>query len=173
MGIGIHHHHAGFGFHHDAFDLHHGIHVGVGLGFLPFYGPWTGYAYPYYGDPYARGAYPDQQPYTRGVAGPRIAVSGPGGAGDSLVVEELETYPGGDPEALVRVSWLDGGRQAEEVALFLADSAQSVLAVQTVRAPPYTALFEPPDGAVFAGVTVVWPAGTKSTSLVAFRKPPP
>ncbi len=77
------------------------------------------------------------------------------------------TPPGERATPILRVSWEPMGRQAEEVALFIADSAQAILAVQTVRAPPFTALFEPPVEAVFAGMTVVWPSGSKSTRLVA------
>ena len=53
--------------------------------------------------------------------------------------------------------------------LFLADTMRNPLAVQTVRAPQYTAIFEPPPGTAFAGVTVVWPDGSASTRVVAYR----
>ncbi len=162
--------------------------MGVTLGFLPFFGPWNGYAYPYYGDPYAY-----RDPYARDprlkdvdtlpqadtlpttdrspaadtpppLAG-RVAVPGPSGT-DSLVVEQA-TLSGERTVSVLRVSWRPMGRQAEEVALFLADTAQAILAVQTVRAPPFAAVFEPPAETVFAGMTVVWPSGSKSTRLVA------
>ncbi|MFZ5624540.1 MAG: hypothetical protein ACOY71_08925 [Gemmatimonadota bacterium] len=57
----------------------------------------------------------------------------------------------------------------DEVALFLADSARKVLAVQTLSAEPFTALFEPPVATAVAGMTIVWPGGEKSTTLVAYR----
>lgn len=69
---------------------------------------------------------------------------------------------------MVRLTWQDRGRQVE-VGLFLADSMQTVLAVQTMRSPPFTALFEPTPDATVAGVTVVWTRGTSSTTLVEYR----
>lgn len=182
MGTGIHHGHAEFGFQHDAFGLHHGLGVGVTLGFLPFFGPWNGYAYPYYGDPYAyRDPYARDAPSnqadtlqradtvpagdTQVAVSGRVAVPGPSGT-DSLIVESVAP-PGERATPILRVTWEPMGRQAEEVALFVADSSQAILAVQTVRGPPFAALFEPPGETVFAGITVVWPTGSKSTRLIA------
>lgn len=156
-GVGLHHH-FGFGF-------HHGLHVGVGLGFLPFFGPWNSYAVPYYG--YPGPPYPIG-PYEGPPLGPRIAVPGVGEAGDSLVVEPVSVM-GEVPTTALRITWQDDGREAEEVALFLADTAQTVLVVQTLTAPPYTALLEPPPETAFAGMTAVWPNGTKATRLVAYQ----
>ena len=146
----------------------HGLHVGIVVGALPFYSFWNGFAYPYYGRPYY--GYPDTvgRPPEYGYEGiprpgDRIAVPGKTGA-DSLVVEQVT-------EDIVRLTWQDRGRQVEEVGLFLADSRQTVLAVQTMRTPPFTALFEPPPEATAAGVTVLWPRGTSSTTLVEYRAP--
>lgn len=157
----LHHHH------HGAFP-HHGVRVGVGLGLLPFYAPWNAYAYPYYpyGPPLSMGA---PTPYLTPPAGTgrRIAVPGPAGT-DSLVVEELSVVDDRS-RTVTRLTWQGGGRQVDEVALFLADSARKVLAVQTLSAEPFTALFEPPVATAVAGMTIVWPGGEKSTTLVAYR----
>jgi hypothetical protein len=45
-----------------------------------------------------------------------------------------------------------------------------VLSAQTVRSPPFTALFEPPPGTAFAGMTVVLPGGTLVTQLLPYRR---
>ena len=83
---------------------------------------------------------------------------------DILVVEEVSA-------TVVRVSWRNDGRLVEEVGLFLADTAQTVLAVQMIRAAPFTALFEPDEAVAFIGLTVVWPNGRRSTTLLPFRVP--
>ncbi|HKT58966.1 MAG TPA: hypothetical protein VJQ46_02885 [Gemmatimonadales bacterium] len=101
--------------------------------------------------------------------GRHIAVPGTGSpAGDSLVVERVSVMDV-VPTRAVRLTWRSAGLQAEQVAFFLADSAQAVLRAQTLRAPPFTALFEPPPGTAFAGMTVGWPDGTTSTRLVPYR----
>jgi len=60
------------------------------------------------------------------------------------------------------------GRDAAQVNLFLADSGQTVLAVQTVMAPPYRALFAPVEGTTYVGVTAVWGDGSVSTALLPY-----
>jgi hypothetical protein len=102
------------------------------------------------------------------VADPRVAVAGVGGAGDSLVVERVSVVDEVTRTG-VRLTWKDAGEPAEEVTLFLADATRNVLAVQSVRAPLYSALFEPPPGTAFAGMTVMWPDGSASTRVVAYR----
>jgi hypothetical protein len=99
---------------------------------------------------------------------PRVAVAGAGGAGDSLVVERVSVV-GKVTRTGVRLTWKDAGQPAGEVTLFLADATRNPLAVQAVRAPSYSALFEPPPGTAFAGMTVVWPDGSASTRVVAYR----
>jgi hypothetical protein len=71
---------------------------------------------------------------------------------------------------VVRLTWRDHGFGAAQVAFFLADTAQAVLSAQTVRSPPFTALFEPPPGTAFAGMTVVLPGGTLVTQLLPYRR---
>jgi hypothetical protein len=73
------------------------------------------------------------------------------------------------PKAVLRVTWQNPGLPAAQVALFLAGSDQAMLSTQTLRSPPFTALFEPPPGTAFVGMTVVWPDGTLSTRIVPYR----
>jgi hypothetical protein len=71
---------------------------------------------------------------------------------------------------VVRLSWRDHGVGVAQVAFFLADRARTVLSAQTVRSPPFTALFEPPPGTAFAGMTVVLPGGTLVTQFLPYRR---
>jgi hypothetical protein len=71
---------------------------------------------------------------------------------------------------VVRLTWPDQGVHAAQVAFFLADRARTVLSAQTVRSPPFTALFEPPPGTAFAGMTVVLPSGTLVTQFQPYRR---
>jgi hypothetical protein len=71
---------------------------------------------------------------------------------------------------VVRLTWRDHGVGAAQVAFFLADRARAVLSAQTVRSPPFTALFEPPPGTAFAGMTVVLPGGTLVTQFLPYRR---
>jgi hypothetical protein len=73
-------------------------------------------------------------------------------------------------KTVVRLTWRDSGVTAAQVAFFLADRARTVLSAQTVRSPPFTALFEPPPGTAFAGMTVVLPGGTLVTQFLAYRR---
>lgn len=149
----------------------------MALGGFPFYSYWNGYGYPYYGCPYYGYPYGYSCGYGGAEAtvegrtyngiprpGDRIAVPGKTGT-DSLVVEQVS-------QGVVRLTWQDGGRRVEEVGLFLADADQTVLVVQTLAAPPFTALLEPPPDATMAGMTVVWRTGTTSTTLAEYRAPP-
>jgi hypothetical protein len=74
---------------------------------------------------------------------------------------------------VVRLTWPDHGTGAAQVAFFLADSAKAVLSAQTDRSPPFTALFEPPPGTAFAGMTVVMPGGSLVTRFVRYRREAP
>ena len=71
---------------------------------------------------------------------------------------------------IVRLTWRDHGVGAAQVAFFLADTSRAVLSAQTVRSPPFTALFEPPPGTAFAGMTVVLPGGTLVTQFLPYRR---
>jgi hypothetical protein len=73
-------------------------------------------------------------------------------------------------KTVVRLTWRDSGVDAAQVAFFLADRARAVLSAQTVRSPPFTALFEPPQGTAFAGMTVVLPGGTLVTQFLPYRR---
>lgn len=76
-------------------------------------------------------------------------------------------------KTMVRLTWRDHGVGAKQVAFFLADSARAVLSAQTVRSPPFTALFEPASGTVYAGMTVMLPGGTLETQYVPYRRRAP
>ena len=71
---------------------------------------------------------------------------------------------------VVRLTWRDHGLGAAHVAFFLADSAQHVLSAQTVRSPPFTALFQPPPRTALAGMAVVLPDGNLVTQFVPYRR---
>lgn len=145
-------------FRHDALRPRHGLHVGLGpLGY--YYGryssPWSA-RYPYYASRYSAATV--RRSAT--VATPSDQFRGPGVSDDdSLVVERVSA-------SIVRVTWLPGRQSVSEVGIFLADSAETVLAVQTLRAPPYAAVFEATSAAAFAGVTVVERDGSPATALV-------
>jgi hypothetical protein len=86
-------------------------------------------------------------------------------AGDSLILE-------GVTATIVRVTWRPGNAgSVREVKLFLADSARAPLSVQTLRAAPFTALFEPTPVATYVGVTLLRPNGTSTTTLLPYRAP--
>lgn len=143
------HHHAGcFG--------HHGLHVGAHFGsaFVILVG---GYAAPtyHYAAPYA-------VHYSAGGA-TTLLQGNVGNAGNALSMERLA---GG----VVRLSWPGDGRLVDEVGLFLADAQQRVLAVQTLRAAPFAALFEPSSAAAYVGITVSYADGQNTTTLLPFRR---
>ena len=70
---------------------------------------------------------------------------------------------------IVRLTWRDHGVGAAQVAFFLTDTARAVLSAQTVRSPPFTALFQPPPRTAFAGMTVVLRDGNLVTQFVPYR----
>lgn len=163
--------------HEHALLVHHGLRVGVGLRTLGYRRLRHGYVHGYslYGLPYLDYRYRYGYPYVDAATsrtsimavppGARFAVPSAGNAGDSLVVEQISG-------TVVRVSWRGvGTRPVQEVALFLADAAETVLAVQTLHAAPFTALFEPTSEVALIGLTVVWSDGVKSTTLVPYQLP--
>jgi hypothetical protein len=143
------------------------------LGFFPSFGGWGwgGAAPAYSGGPYSSDTLASgyvQQAEARPALGRQLAVPVTGSAGDSLVVERV-TVMDVVPAAALRLTWRNARLPAEQVALFLADTARAILAAQTIRAPPFTALLEPAPATAFAGVTVVWQDGTTSTRMVPYR----
>jgi hypothetical protein len=143
---------------------------------LPWFGGWgvsadqyppAGYTTDTLGARAARRV-PDTWPSLgRQLAVPGIAP----GAGDSLVVERVSVM---DivPTAALRLTWRSAGLEAAQVTLYLADSSQAVLAAQTLRGPPFTALLQPPPGTAYAGMTVTLPDGTTTSRLVPYRGRP-
>ena len=71
---------------------------------------------------------------------------------------------------VVQLTWRNPGVPAAQVAFFLADSARAVLSAQTVRSPPFTAVFDPPPRTAFAGMTVVLRDGNLVTQFVPYRR---
>jgi hypothetical protein len=87
-----------------------------------------------------------------------------GGGGDALTVESV-----GDS---VKLSWLANGRQAREVKLFVADSAQRQLATRITNPATPTATFEIATlsaPVAYAGVSVTFADGVMSTTVVPYR----
>lgn len=131
--------------HHEALFVHHGLHVGLVIA-APFYA--VGYPY-----------YVRYRPYR---ARYRMAATVTQGRADfELHVEEIN-------DGIVRLSWPGDRRAITEVGLFLADSEQQVLAVQTVRAAPFTAVFDIVASMAYAGMTVVYDDGRTVTILVPY-----
>jgi len=139
--------------HHDVFAVRHGVHVGLILG-VPFYP-----AYPYYALNYPRIGYysaryrvppPPGDPYAAGEAGELAA--------------EVNAN-------VLRLTWREGNRAVQEAGLFVADTDERVLAIQTVRAPPFTALFDVTPDIAYVCVTLVYEDGTKSTTQVPYTAP--
>ncbi len=133
--------------HHDVFVPHHGLHVGfvIGAPLYPFY--FTSY-------PYSVGYWPYRARY-------RVAAPAGGAPALNLLIEAAG-------EGVVRVTWPEGGSGIQEVGLFLADRGQQVLAVQTLRASPFTALFDVVAGTAYVGMTVVYGDGRKVTILAPY-----
>jgi hypothetical protein len=73
-------------------------------------------------------------------------------------------------KTVVRLSWPDHGVHAAQVAFFLADESRAVLAAQTVRSAPFTAVFEAPPATAFTGMTVVLSGGTLVTQYLPYRR---
>lgn len=131
--------------HHETLFVHHGLHVGLVIA-APFYS--VGYPY-----------YVRYRPYRVRY---RVAATVTEGRADfELHVVEID-------EGIVRLSWPGDRRGITEVGLFLADSEQQVLAVQTVRAAPFTAVFDIVASMAYAGMTVVYDDGRTVTILVPY-----
>ncbi len=131
--------------HHETLFVHHGLHVGLVIA-----APFHSVGYPYY---------VRYRPYR---ARYRMAATvTQGRANFELHVEEIN-------EGIVRLSWPGDRRAITEVGLFLADSEQQVLAVQTVRAAPFTAVFDIVASMAYAGMTVVYDDGRTVTILVPY-----
>ena len=131
--------------HHEGLFVHHGLHVGLLIA-APFYA--VGYPY-----------YVRYRPYR---ARYRVAATVTEGRADfELHIEDVD-------EGIVRLSWPGDRRGIIEVGLFLADSEQQVLAVQTVRAAPFTAVFDIVASMAYAGMTVVYDDGRTVTILVPY-----
>lgn len=131
---------------------------------LPLY-TWWGYYdvfwYPYYPSVYSYlGPAPDQQGTV--YSGSEVTVPGVVLEEDALQIEQLSA-------TRVRLSWSAEGRAVQQVSFLVADEGQTVLAVQTLRQPPFTALFETTENARYLGVSVTWEDGSVSTSLVPYR----
>jgi hypothetical protein len=143
-----------YGAYHGGRFRHHGLHVGAHFGSafiilaVPVVYPTYVYAAPY--------------SIRYSASGASTVMQGDlGGAAAALAVDHLS---GG----VVRLTWRPDGRAVEEVGLFLADAQQRVLAVQTLRAPPFSALFEPGYQAAYVGITIVYADGQTATTLLPY-----
>jgi hypothetical protein len=72
---------------------------------------------------------------------------------------------------IVRLTRRDDGQPVSEVTLFVADSDSRIVASQTLRDPPFTALFDVSPRLAFAGVTVLYVDGVRTTTVVPFAAP--
>jgi hypothetical protein len=88
---------------------------------------------------------------------------------DSAAVGKLQVTQE-TSEKLVRLTWVDHGVGATQVAFFLADSNRAVLAAETVRSPPFTWRFEPQARTKFVGMTVVLQRGSLVTQYVPYGR---
>jgi hypothetical protein len=163
------------GHHHNPLFVGHGLHVGFGLG-APFYG-YPFYGYPFYGYGYPFGyPYPYFSSYSSSIGAsssvygnnyaPQTepAAPSPGRVGDELVVEQVSN-------SVLRLTWRDDGYPIEEVGLFLADREEKVLAVQTLRVGPFTAMLDIAPGTAYVGVTILYTDGMKTTTLIPYQAP--
>lgn len=84
-----------------------------------------------------------------------------GGEGEAPL---LDVQPVSD--SLLRLRWSGRSPDVREVALLLLDADRALLAAQTVREAPYTAVFDRSPRAVFAGVAVTYGSGATMTTVV-------
>ena len=115
-----------------------------------------------YVEPRAEERYVEDAP--RGASKLIVIGGGSGGGGDALTVESV-----GDS---VRLNWLPNGRQAREVKLFVADSAQRQLATRIASPAMPSATFEVATlsaPVAYAGVSVTFTDGVISTTVVPYR----
>ena len=90
---------------------------------------------------------------------------------DSAAVGKLQvTRDTSGTQNVVRLTWRDEGAGVSQVAFFLARADSTTLSAQTVRSPPFTAVFEPFAATAFAGMTVVLPGGTLVTQYVRYGR---
>jgi hypothetical protein len=147
--------------------FHHPFPFGGFFGW-PYFGTSSGYQSP---DVFTDTTYAHETSAVREISlGQQLELSGVA-AGDTLEVERVSLMDV-VPRSVLRLTWRNLDLPAAQVALFLADSSQSVLSAQTLRSPPFTALFEPHPATAFVGMTVVWPDGTLSTRFAPYRKGP-
>lgn len=82
----------------------------------------------------------------------------------------LVAFEAAGSKTVLRLTWPDEHHVgATQVAFFLTDSSRSVLSAQTVRAAPFTAVFEPPPETAYTGMTVVLPGGKLVTQYLPFK----
>ncbi|HEU4629147.1 MAG TPA: hypothetical protein VFS08_05355 [Gemmatimonadaceae bacterium] len=132
----------------------------------------TVYAPGYDDGPYEPGYAPERAPgYEPGYAPERLPPAtapdvrgAPGVPAPTLTVEM-------PADSLLRVRWAGDDRGVVEVALLVADAARRVLATQSVLDPPYTALFDRPARAAYAGVTLTYADGASMTILQPLAPP--
>ena len=132
--------------------------MGLFIGAPLFYRPYYSYYDPYYSyyDPYVY----DYPPLYRSYPPSRpIIVPESRSVGDDLFIDRLR-------DNMIRLRWQGDASSVDEVALYLADAHEKVLAVQTLNAFPAKAVFEKTSGAVFAGISVVYANGEKATALI-------
>jgi hypothetical protein len=113
---------------------------------------------------YAPGYAPEYQPGYAPAPEPRVIEGVVPAAARSLVVEM-------PADSLLRVRWSGDDRGVVEVALVVADAERRVLATQAVLDPPYTALFDRPARAAYAGVTLTYADGASTTILQPLAAP--
>lgn len=140
---------------HGGFRGHHGLYVGAHFG-SAFVVLVTPAVYPVY-------TYVAPYSVRYSASGARTLLQGDlGDAADAVAVERLSS-------GVVRLTWRPDGRAVEEIGLFLTDAQQNVLAVQTLRVPPFSALFEPTNGVAYVGVTIAYADGQSTTTLLPYR----
>jgi hypothetical protein len=93
--------------------------------------------------------------------GPRGKLLVVGGGGEAPL---LNVEAAGD--TLLRLRWTGRGSDVREVTLLLLDAERVLLVAQTVHEAPYTALFDRPARAAFAGVSVTYAGGASMTTVV-------
>lgn len=94
---------------------------------------------------------------------PTVVLRGAGRVGDELVAERVDGN-------IVRLTWRDDAERIQEVEFTIADPGQKVLASQTVRAAPFTALFDIAPDIAYVGVTLHYTDGVKSTTLLPYDR---
>jgi hypothetical protein len=129
----------------------------------PFYGPSRLIIV----SPYVGYDYAESQPIIREreITGSKVIDVGESLHSDSPapVLEQL-----GD--SLVRLRWNGDVGRVREISFVLADSARRILATQTVRAEPFTAIFDASRFAAFYGMTLIRADGVITTTLVPFTR---